>query len=271
VSGYSTDGAGVYGYSKNDAGVLAESGGLNPALGINLDNSSGYEILAASSDGYSTNSNFNFAVEGNGNEFVGGSVTSGTGTFAVTRNPHTDTVTYGAEATEPMVEDVGSAHLVNGTAAIPLAGDFRQTIQDPSHYMVFLTPYGDTKGLYVASRTPAGFVVREAQGGRSTMDFDYRIVAQRYGVQTGRLPHLATLAPDMAKMRLSALQHPSTGPASANTSLKFAMVAPPVKEGSDRAARLARATRFASSAAHRRMTKPAAPPPGFLVGAGIHN
>ena len=52
-----------------------------------------------------------------------------------------------------------------------------------------MTPNGDTNGLYVAMRTPTGFVVRETRGGRSTLSFDYRIVAHQYGGTGLRLPH----------------------------------------------------------------------------------
>jgi hypothetical protein len=36
-------------------------------------------------------------------------------------------------------------------------------------------------GLYVAAKSARGFIVREAQGGRSTIAFDYRIVATALG------------------------------------------------------------------------------------------
>lgn len=44
-----------------------------------------------------------------------------------------------------------------------------------------LTPDGDTKGLYVASKSPTQFVVREVQGGRGSLDFDYHIYASHAG------------------------------------------------------------------------------------------
>ncbi len=130
-------------------------------------------------------------VEANGNFYTDGSVVSGTNTFTgVSANPKTDVMTYSTQQAEATVEDVGTARLVNGSAAVPLAADFRQTINAAAPYMVIVTPYGESRGLYVASRTPAGFVVRENAGGRSTLQFDYRIVAQPYGSAPARLPHL---------------------------------------------------------------------------------
>ena len=52
---------------------------------------------------------------------------------------------------------------------------------------LFLTPKGDNKGLYVTNQAPGSFEVHEAQGGRSTIGFDYRIVAKRKGMESLRM------------------------------------------------------------------------------------
>jgi hypothetical protein len=41
-------------------------------------------------------------------------------------------------------------------------------------YMVFITPEGDNRGLYVTQKSGSGFEVRESQGGHSTLPFNYR-------------------------------------------------------------------------------------------------
>ncbi len=46
-------------------------------------------------------------------------------------------------------------------------------------YLVYVTPEGDSKGLYVTAKGPAGFEVREQQGGTSGVAFNYRVVARR--------------------------------------------------------------------------------------------
>jgi hypothetical protein len=50
-------------------------------------------------------------------------------------------------------------------------------------YRVFLTPEGDCQGLYVRSKRGASFEVRELQGGTSSVEFSYRIVARRKDIK----------------------------------------------------------------------------------------
>jgi hypothetical protein len=69
--------------------------------------------------------------------------------------------------------------LHHGTATIVIDPAFAETVSDSAGYHVFLTPNGDSKGLYVIAKTAAGFEVRESGGGTSTLVFDYRIVAKR--------------------------------------------------------------------------------------------
>jgi len=64
---------------------------------------------------------------------------------------------------------------------------FASTINTGEPYHVFLTPNGDSKGLYVAGKTATGFEVRERGGGTSNIAFDYRIVAKRRGYESVRL------------------------------------------------------------------------------------
>ena len=76
-------------------------------------------------------------------------------------------------------EDAGSTNLVNGAALVAIDPDFMQTVNTEAEYQVFLTPYGDCKGLYVTNRTANGFEVRELGGGTSSLNFGYRIMALR--------------------------------------------------------------------------------------------
>jgi hypothetical protein len=78
--------------------------------------------------------------------------------------------------------------MVGGVANVAIDRAFVSTIDRNSPYHVFLTPMGDTRGLYVSVKTPSGFEVREAQGGRSTVSFDYRIVARPLDANGDRLP-----------------------------------------------------------------------------------
>ena len=95
---------------------------------------------------------------------------------------------YAVSEAEPTIEDTGEATLVDGVAHVSLDPQFANVIDSASRYVVLITPEGDCRGLFVADRRQHGFVVREIQGGRSTVGFAYRIVAKRLGVNAKRLP-----------------------------------------------------------------------------------
>jgi hypothetical protein len=59
--------------------------------------------------------------------------------------------------------------LVSGVAVVRLDPTFAASIDPTMAYRVFVTPAGDTRGLFVATRGATGFVVRESQAGRSTV------------------------------------------------------------------------------------------------------
>jgi hypothetical protein len=187
----SANGTGLYSYSTNFFGGEVENDSGVSTFEVINDTGTGNPIILYNKE---TNT-FPFYVSATGNITSAGYVVSkGGGTLAKTRNPSSDLVTYGAQQTESTVEDFGSGQLVNGSAAIALKPDFAQTINMASSYMVFITPDGDTNGLYVAQKSPTGFVVRETRSGHSTLAFDYRIVARPYGQVTARLPHFSQIA-----------------------------------------------------------------------------
>jgi len=84
----------------------------------------------------------------------------------------------GVEGVGNWREDFGSAQLHNGVTEVPLLPSFLDTVDIQSGYHVFLTPVGDSRGLYVAQKTADGFEVREHGGGKSNIAFDYRLVAR---------------------------------------------------------------------------------------------
>jgi hypothetical protein len=100
---------------------------------------------------------------------------------------------FSTAASRPSVEDTGTAHLVNGRAIVMLDPAFARAIDRSRPYQVFLTPGGDTRGLYVSGKSASSFVVREVQGGRGTFDFDYHIYATAFG-QAGA--HMTIGAPN---------------------------------------------------------------------------
>jgi hypothetical protein len=83
------------------------------------------------------------------------------------------------ESPKAWFEDFGSAELVRGSAVVRLDAEFMQTVNTDREYQVFLTPYGDCKGLYVSNRKPNSFEVHELGGGTASLSFGYRITALR--------------------------------------------------------------------------------------------
>jgi hypothetical protein len=96
-------------------------------------------------------------------------------------------VSYGSESATATIEDVGTGRLIHGIANVQIDPSFA-SMTDRKWYYVFLTPLGDTRGLYVSTKTATGFQVREAEAGRSNLSFDYRIVAHPLDAPNDRLP-----------------------------------------------------------------------------------
>jgi hypothetical protein len=94
---------------------------------------------------------------------------------------------YAMESPENWFEDFGRAQLRDGRAIVNIDPVFAETVSKEYEYHVFITPKGDCKGLYVASQSATSFEVRELQRGKSTIAFDYRIVAKRKGYERARL------------------------------------------------------------------------------------
>jgi hypothetical protein len=171
-------------YTRNAAGNGSDiEGTYIGLLGRAPASVKGFPLTLTDSDGDDL-----FFVNGLGDVYYAGSLNG----FARTANGATVTA-FSAKTTAPTVEDTGTAKLVAGEAAVRFDPAFAASIEAPDSYRVFLTADGDTRGLFVASKTPAGFVVRESQGGRSTVSFDYRVVATSLG-QTGRRMSFTTAA-----------------------------------------------------------------------------
>ena len=103
--------------------------------------------------------------------------------------------TYASQQTEPTIEDFGQGQLVNGEATVRLDPAFADTVDMRKSYLVFITPDGDSRGLYTTQKTASGFVVRENGGGHATLAFDYRIVAKPFGNNSPRLPSAPSSIP----------------------------------------------------------------------------
>jgi hypothetical protein len=93
---------------------------------------------------------------------------------------------YCLESPENWFEDFGEARLVDGTAEVRLDPGFAVLV-DVDVYHVFLTPYGESNGMFVTERSATGFRVREQKGGTSDAPFAYRVVAKRKDIAASRL------------------------------------------------------------------------------------
>jgi hypothetical protein len=232
VEGTSGNGDGVSGYSNAAAGVFGDSpagygvfGGSDSGIAGYFTDASALPAVAVSNenptgDGVDAFTAGFAAVNATGNYVALNGKAGQAGAFPLSlSNENWDTLAYADDygnlyvlgsfrsfvsthsggvgrmftpkSTMQTMEDFGSGTLVNGTASVRLDPSFGQMIDDGG-YQVFLTPNGDNRGLYVTEKTPGSFVVRESQGGHSTLAFDYRIVARQYGHAADRASLAAT-------------------------------------------------------------------------------
>jgi hypothetical protein len=125
-------------------------------------------------------------IDVSGNLHCTGNVTG----VVATKNGEKKSALYAVESPENWFEDFGSGRLSNGSATIALDPEFAETVNTGVDYHVFLTPNGESKGLYVSQKGPSSFEVRESGGGSSSISFDYRIVAHRKGQEGVRMADL---------------------------------------------------------------------------------
>jgi hypothetical protein len=130
-------------------------------------------------------SELNFAILGTGEYIKNGLCVAGCGSSATSARR---VRTYSPQSSQPMIEDNGEAQLVNGAAYVRVDPGFANVVDQRSNYSVSITPEGNSNGLFVTQKTLNGFAVRENNGGRSTLAFEYRIVAKPFGSTAKRLP-----------------------------------------------------------------------------------
>ena len=212
VYGRSSNGQGVFGTSSSNNGVEGHSTGSGGSgvAGIQRGTSSGsgdgvysesadttnlYEALEAKADSRNTYIFEGFNAKTNGLCTIDYDAALACTGGAVVRNVRTrhanangqQVLAYATESATATIEDVGTARMVGGVANVAIDPAFG-SVMDHRWYYVFLTPLGDTRGLYVSQKTPSAFQVRESGGGRSRLEFDYRIVAHPLDAKNDRLP-----------------------------------------------------------------------------------
>ncbi|HEX2662847.1 MAG TPA: hypothetical protein VHM93_08440 [Candidatus Acidoferrum sp.] len=176
--------------------------------------------------------NFNqvFSVDANGNLNVSGNlVVSGTKSSTAKLQNGREVALYAVESPENWFEDFGSAELKSGVAWVPLDASFAEATNAAVMYHVFLTPNGDSNGLYVARKTATGFEVREHGGGGSNVAFDYRIVIRRRGYEAIRMAEVQRDAKTADASRQHLGEFVSSGMPKRTAALKAPqIVTPPV-------------------------------------------
>lgn len=190
VSGAAPNGVGVFGESAKGTGVGARSATGQAICAVAT--GTGTAVLAVADAAgatalYGHATSLGYAGIFQGYTYVAGTFTvNGVKSAAV---PHPDGSLrrlYCLESPESYFEDFGRANLASGRASVRLDADFMALVH-ADEYFVFLTPEGDTRGLYVASRTPSSFEVRELGGGTASLPFTYRVLARRKDILGPRL------------------------------------------------------------------------------------
>ena len=214
VGGRSSAGVGVYASSSTGNAIFANSassvaivGTSSNAYGVNGQSGSSIGMVGSSTSdtgvyGFSSTATgvVGYSPSGRAAAFFGPVDVYGAFTViggypksaAVTHPDGSYRRMFCVESPEGVFEDSGSGTLLSGRAQIQLDADFAAVVRNDS-YQVFLTPEGDCKGLYVASKTPVGFEVRELQGGTSSIPFSFRILAKRKDLSVPRMERVTPL------------------------------------------------------------------------------
>jgi hypothetical protein len=167
----------IFAYSQSTPGP-------NAAPTLLVDDQNGGPIMLATNG--STNE---MSLDGSGNMILAGTLTQNGTPVVNHQQPNGFGVgTYAAQQTMKTVEDLGEAQLQNGQAYVRLDSAYASVIDSQHRYLVFITPQGNCKGLYVTQKSPSGFAVEEMNQGQSSIAFDYRIVGESREANGGRLP-----------------------------------------------------------------------------------
>jgi hypothetical protein len=175
-------------------GGTSAASALGGGVAISGKNTSSSQTLELQNFAAASNNNFTeaqFNLNGKATFFtdtLGDTTATGTKHAAVPLQSGQMVAVTVMESPEVWFEDFGSGQLSGGITTISLDPKFTQIVNLSSGYHVFLTAKGDCKGLFVTGETNQGFEVRELSGGKSSVEFDYRIVAHRNGYEAERLP-----------------------------------------------------------------------------------
>jgi hypothetical protein len=173
VYGTSGSGVGVFGQANTGEALYGEITTSGIALQLNVASAASSALIVASTGGSPV-----MSLDGQGNLILAGSLTQGGSPL------------FGRRGKGPEIESVGGARLVDGKAYVALDPDFARRLDPAQAYRVFVTPDGESEGLYVAAKTSTGFSVRENRSATSTLAFDYRVVGTGRRAAIGPIPRV---------------------------------------------------------------------------------
>jgi len=208
--GSSNTGVGTLGNSLDGIGVFARTGNAD-GIPLFIRNEDGGDLIHAG-----TQSGDQMSLDGSGNMILTGTLTqNGTPHFLTGTSDGRKVVAYAPRQSEATVEDFGESQLVSGAAFVRLEPTFAATMDLRRPYLVFITPQGQSRGLYVAQKLTSGFWVRENAGGHSTLTFDYRIVSKPFDADASRLPlaplmHRTVVSPSLQRAVQRVLRMPDS-------------------------------------------------------------
>jgi hypothetical protein len=239
VAGASLESVGVFGRSRNGTGVLGAfspeglpqeppfgdgvvgisasgrgAAGFSPTSGFGVfgraDATESRGVVGFSNQGFGIGgvSDTGFAGVFDGDVLVRNSLTVLAAKSAAV--PHPDGShrrLYALESPESWFEDFGRGEMVGGRALVDLDPDYAAVVRTED-YHVFLTPEGDSRGLYVTNKRSSGFEVQEQQGGTGTLTFSYRVVARRADIDVERLEKIELPPPIQQDARMTTLEVP---------------------------------------------------------------
>jgi hypothetical protein len=190
VTGINNPGTAVLGQTagKGHAGVFMCNDFWNTSdCLIGRHDGNGTGVIGSSKHGYGVYgySETDFAGYFDGNFFISGNLTKGSGSFV---QPHptepTKELVYAFfEGPEHAIFLRGTAKLTGGKAAIETPEYFRVVAGDKGITVQFTPRYVDTFGLAAVEVTREKILVQELKGGTNTYEFDYFITAKRAGFE----------------------------------------------------------------------------------------
>ncbi len=196
-SGVQGDTGGTSGEGLNYVGVLATADSNVALQAENKDSTGDFPTMIVVNNTASANTHFPVFQTSSPNTYsntrhctidTSANLTcTGVVSGVVGRADGKQTAIYAMQSAENWLEDAGSGQLSGGSVRIEIDSAFAQTVNAGVEYHVFLTPNGDSKGLYVSQKTATSFEVHEQGGGTSSIAFDYRIMAKRKGYENVRL------------------------------------------------------------------------------------